>query len=26
VNHHICGHVNERTLQREISTLERASY
>jgi NADH-quinone oxidoreductase subunit E len=26
VNHHICGHVNERTLQREISTLERESY
>src|SRR5208282_6597302 len=26
VNHRICGHVNERTLQREISTLERESY
>jgi NADH-quinone oxidoreductase subunit E len=23
VNHRICGHVNERTLQREITTLER---
>ena len=23
VNHHICGHVNERTLQREIKALER---
>jgi NADH-quinone oxidoreductase subunit E len=26
LNHRICGHVNERTLQREISTLERESY
>jgi len=26
VNHHICGHVNERTLQREIRTVERESY
>jgi NADH-quinone oxidoreductase subunit E len=25
VNHHICGHVNERTLQREIRTVERES-
>ncbi len=25
VDHRICGHVNERTLQREISTLERES-
>jgi NADH-quinone oxidoreductase subunit E len=25
VNHHICGHVNERTLQREIQTIERES-
>jgi NADH-quinone oxidoreductase subunit E len=23
VNHRICGHVNERTLQREIETIER---
>lgn len=23
VNHRICGHVNERTLQREIQTIER---
>jgi len=26
VNHRICGHVNERTLQREIRTVERESY
>jgi NADH-quinone oxidoreductase subunit E len=26
VNHHICGHVNERTLQREIRNVERESY
>jgi NADH-quinone oxidoreductase subunit E len=26
VNHRICGHVNERTLQREIHTVERESY
>lgn len=26
VNHRICGHVNERTLQREIRTVERVSY
>jgi len=26
VNHRICGHVNERTLQREIRTIERESY
>ncbi|HEY4979322.1 MAG TPA: NAD(P)H-dependent oxidoreductase subunit E, partial [Candidatus Acidoferrum sp.] len=25
VNHRICGHVNERTLQREIRTIERES-
>jgi NADH-quinone oxidoreductase subunit E len=25
VNHRICGHVNERTLQREIQTIERES-
>lgn len=25
VNHRICGHVNERTLQREIRTIERGS-
>jgi len=25
VNHHICGHVNERTLQREIQNIERES-
>ena len=25
VNHRICGHVNERTLQREIRTVERES-
>jgi len=25
VNHHICGHVNERTLHREISALQRES-
>lgn len=25
VNHRICGHVNERTLQREIHTIERGS-
>ncbi len=25
VNHHICGHANERTLQREIQTIERGS-
>jgi hypothetical protein len=25
VNHRICGHVNERTLQREINTIERGS-
>jgi NADH-quinone oxidoreductase subunit E len=25
VNHRICGHVNERTLQREIETIERES-
>ncbi len=25
VNHHICGHANVRTLQREISTIERGS-
>jgi NADH-quinone oxidoreductase subunit E len=25
VNHRICGHVNERTLQREIQTIERGS-
>ncbi len=23
INHHICGHVNERTLQREVRSLER---
>src|SRR5208283_4539228 len=26
INHRICGHVNERTLQREIHTVERESY
>jgi len=26
VNHRICGHVNERTLQREIRTVEQESY
>jgi len=26
VNHRICGHVNERTLQREIRTIERENY
>jgi len=26
VNHRICGHVNERTLQREIRTVERERY
>ncbi|MGD0211579.1 MAG: NAD(P)H-dependent oxidoreductase subunit E [Terriglobales bacterium] len=26
VNHRICGHVNERTLQREIRNVERESY
>lgn len=26
VNHRICGHVNERTLQREIRTVERETY
>ena len=25
INHRICGHVNERTLQREINTIERGS-
>jgi len=25
VNHHICGHANARTLQREIQTIERGS-
>ncbi len=25
VNHHICGHVNERTLEREVKALERGS-
>jgi hypothetical protein len=25
VNHRICGHVNERTLQREVRALERES-
>jgi NADH-quinone oxidoreductase subunit E len=25
VNHRICGHVNERTLQREIQNIERES-
>lgn len=25
INHHICGHVNERTLEREISALKRES-
>jgi NADH-quinone oxidoreductase subunit E len=26
VNHHICGHVNERTLQREIRSLEQENH
>jgi NADH-quinone oxidoreductase subunit E len=26
INHRICGHVNERTLQREIHTVERETY
>ena len=26
VNHHICGHVNERTLQREIRSVGRGNY